>query len=495
MQNTESVMAEKLLMLALSPTMETGTIIKWNKQEGDSVETGDVLCEVETDKATMEYESMNDGTLLKIIVGEGGQAAIGQSIAVVGEKGEDISGLLDEIAEETLHEGSGATVQPPPLPDESVRGVTAAEIAGGIQEEVTGYIQDAAGGIRKFDTASLSKATTGKSVSGQPAGTPPYVVKASPLARKLAGQYNLDIGRIQGSGPGGRVIRRDIETARTASGVFVTAGVSGAVSSAPAAKGTVPVEHAVPGNVPSGQTRPGPASLPQITTGPAPVAEEIPVSGKRKIIAERLSLSKFSAPHYYLKAAIAVDGLMDARRELNKKRQNLTFNAFLVKFVAEALKRHPAVNSSWQGDRIVRFGRADIGIAVAQPGGLITPVLRDCWNMGIAGLDAELKSLVEKARTNKLKPDEYTGATFTISSLGTYGIHEFTAIINPPGSAILAVGQARREPVVGENDEIRIRTNMTVTLSCDHRVIDGAEGALFLNDLKEMIENPVFALY
>ncbi len=464
-------MAEKLIMLALSPTMETGTIVKWNKQEGDIVESGDVLCEVETDKATMEYESVNDGTLLKIVVPEGGQAGIGQAIAIVGEKGEDITELLDEIAREVSKQG--AAVQPPPLSEEAARGVTEEETAGGIREEKTGHVREAGRGIGKAPAGSPA-AVREAAVSNRTPGEGLPMVKTSPLARRLADQYGIELAGVRGSGPGGRVIKRDIEAARDASGAFASAGVRGAASGPRASEGA--------------------AFAP---TGPAPVAEEIPVSGKRKVIAQRLSQSKFSAPHYYLKAVIEVDGLMAARGELNKKRQNdkLTFNAFLVKFAAQALKRHPVVNSSWQGDKIVRFGRADIGIAVAQPDGLIAPVLRDCWNRGIAELDAELKLLIEKARGNRLKPDEYSGATFTISSLGTYGIHEFTAVINPPGSAILAVGQARREPVAGEDDEIRIRTNMTVTLSCDHRVIDGAEGALFLTDLKEMIENPVFALY
>ncbi len=494
-------MAEKLLMLALSPTMETGTIVKWNRQEGEEIATGDVLCEVETDKATMEYESMNDGTLLKIIIPEGGNAAIGQSIGVVGEKGEDVSALLEEIALEK--KGSGTDAAALQVSKETAGGLpsTGKGYAGARKEE-GGALTGVGGSSSVVDEAALPPAAVSEApftgrVSGPGASIESSRAKASPLAKKLADQYGIELSRVQGSGPGGRIIKRDVDAARTISSAAQTAGVYGVVSRGGTGAVQATAAYAVPGNVPSGQVPSGQAPSRDIPTGPAPVAEEIAVSGKRKVIAERLSQSKFGAPHYYLKAVIAVDGLMAARLEINKKRQNdkLTFNAFLVKFVAEALKRHPVVNSSWQGDKIVRFGRADIGIAVAQPDGLITPVLRDCWNRGIAGLDAELKLLIEKARANKLKPDEYTGATFTISSLGTYGIHEFTAIINPPGSAILAVGQARREPVVGVNDGIQIRTNMTVTLSCDHRVIDGAEGALFLNDMKEMIEYPVFALY
>ncbi len=498
-------MAEKVVMLALSPTMETGTIVKWNRQEGEEVATGDVLCEVETDKATMEYESMNDGILLKIVIPERGNAAVGQSIAVVGEKGENISALMEEISLEK--QGAGTDAAALQVSEETAGGLPqAGKGAGGARKEEGGALTGVGGSSSVVDEAALSPAAVSEApftgrMSGPGASIESSRAKASPLAKKLADQYGVTLSRVQGSGPGGRIIKRDIDMARTASGAAQTEGVSDAVSRGKTAAVQASVAYA-PGQAPSGLVPPGHTPSWDIPTGPvpsgqAPVVEEITVSGKRKVIAERLSQSKFSAPHYYLKAVIAVDGLMAARRELNKKRQGdkLTFNAFLVKFVAEALKRHPVVNSSWQGDKIVRFGRADIGIAVAQPDGLITPVLRDCWNRGIAGLDAELKSLVEKARNNKLKPEEYTGATFTISSLGTYGIHEFTAIINPPGSAILAVGQARREPVVDEGDEIQILTNMTVTLSCDHRVIDGATGALFLNNLKEMIENPVFALY
>jgi pyruvate dehydrogenase E2 component (dihydrolipoamide acetyltransferase) len=224
--------------------------------------------------------------------------------------------------------------------------------------------------------------------------------------------------------------------------------------------------------------------------------QKIALSGKRKVIAQRLSQSKFSAPHYYLRSIVAMDALIEARKELNKGvPEKVSFNAFLIKFVAEALRRHPMVNAGWQGDHILQYSRADIGLAVAQPDGLITPIVRDCWNRGILSIDAELKGLIDKAINNKLKPEEFTGATFTITNLGSYGIHDFTAVINPPGAAILAVGEARREPVVGDDDEIEIRTNTVLSLSCDHRVIDGAEGALFMQDLRGMMENPIQVLY
>jgi len=203
----------------------------------------------------------------------------------------------------------------------------------------------------------------------------------------------------------------------------------------------------------------------------------------------------YTAPHYYLKLYVQVENLLKARKALNEGRADaVSLNAFLVRLAAEALKNHPAVNSSWRGETIARFQRADIGLAVAQPDGLLTPIVRDCWNKGIAAIDAELKLLIGKALKNTLRPEEYTGATFTISNLGSYGVNEFTAIINPPGSAILAVGKAEKTPVVGEGNLVKIETRMTLTLSCDHRVIDGAEGALFLKDLKDQIEYPIGAL-
>ena len=224
--------------------------------------------------------------------------------------------------------------------------------------------------------------------------------------------------------------------------------------------------------------------------------EEIKVTGKRRVIAQRLSDSKYSAPHYYLRTIVSVDHLVTARQKLNKGLdENVSFNAFFMKLSAEALKRHRMVNASWNTDTIIRFGSADIGLAVAQPDGLITPIVRDCWNKGIVEIDNELKVLIDKALNNRLKPEEYDGATFTVTNLGSFGINEFTAIINPPGSAILAIGEMRREPVVGDDDQITIQTNMNLTLSCDHRVVDGAVGALFMKDLKDMMENPIRILY
>ena len=432
-------MAEKVLMLALSPTMERGTVLKWRKKEGDRVASGDVLCEVETDKATMEYESVNEGTLLKLLVPEGKDTKVGEPIAIVGEQGEDISGMLKEVAAGLLSAAAEDATGP---------GKAAPALRNAAAPPVTA-------GSPIADSPPMAAAPAGERFPGG--------VKASPLARGLAGTRGIDIRTVRGSGPDGRVVKRDVEAAL----IDIAAG---------------------------GSQRPAVGR----SATPVPVETpfvEVPVSGKRKVIARRLAESMYTAPHYYLKLYVQVENLLKARKALNEGRADaVSLNAFLVRLAAEALKMHPAVNSSWRGETIARFQRADIGLAVAQPDGLITPIVRDCWNKGIAAIDAELKLLTDKALKNTLRPEEYTGATFTISNLGSYGVNEFTAIINPPGSAILAVGKAEKTPVVGEGNLVQIETRMTLTLSCDHRVIDGAEGALFLKDLKAQIEYPIGAL-
>lgn len=410
-------MAEHVLMIALSPTMETGTISKWEKKEGDRVESGEVLCQVETDKAVMDYESIQEGVLLKILVNEGEQASIGTPIAIIGEEGEDITELLASIKTDTDSEKPSDADKKEDI------------LTTHIQKEVGTDMDSASKGDRIF---------------------------ASPLARKLAEQRGIDLANIKGSGPRGRIIKRDI--------------VSYTEPAVPAATSEV--------------MRPGAKD------------EVIPVSPKRAIIAQRLAQSKFSAPHYYLRLKVRTDDFMKARKALNQTlEQGVSVNAFLIKFVAEAIKRHPIINSTWQEDSILRHGSIDIGLAVAQDDGLITPVVRDCGNKGIIEIEKELKELISKALENKLTPEEYSGASFTISNLGSFGIEEFTAIINPPASAILAVGKMEPQPVVINGSNIEIHTLMTLTLSCDHRVIDGAVGAAFLKDLKDIIENPIKALY
>ncbi len=453
-------MAEKVPMTALSPTMEEGTISGWSKKEGDEIAAGDVICEVETDKASMDYEATQEGTLLKIIVPEGGQARVGQTIAILGEKGEDTSAIEEEVAQE------GDTSGSEPEPDTSGESETQAEKA---PEKKAAAPEDSKKDERAeeppkkqpaptADSGGTDQAAAGKT---QPARSDGSRIKASPLAVKLAAERNINLNLVTGSGPDGRIVKRDIEEFRGVPGGAGAAAPSSSVASTPAAEDEV-----------------------------------IPVAGKRAVIAKRLSESKFSAPHYYVKMAVDMDSMVGARKMLNATLpEKVSLNAFFIKFVAEALKRHPNVNASWQGENIVQYGSIDIGIAVDAGNGLITPVVKNCGNRGIVDIDADLQQLITKAREGKLKPEEYTGATFTISNLGSFGVDEFTAIINPPGSAILALGATKPTPVVKPDGSLGVGNIMKMTLSCDHRVIDGAAGGRFLHDLQQMMEEPVRVIF
>jgi len=402
-------MAEKVFMIALSPTMEEGAILQWKKKVGDIVKMEDPLCEVETDKASMDYLSSQEGTLLAIVKEVGTSARVAEMIAVIGEPGEDISGLL--------------TAAPPPAKAAPAKQAPAAAVP----------------------VASAA-------VSGGR-------VKSSPLARKLAADKGIDLAAIPGSGPGGRVIKTDVENFTPAA---AAAAVAPAGSFAPSSLGSSALND-----------------------------DQVPVSRKRQIIAKRLGESLFTAPHFFLTLGIEMDNLLEARDRINAKRkEKVGLNPFILKFLAEALKRHQALNSSWEGEFIQNHSRVDLGIAVAQPDGLITPIVKDAGSKGILQIEAELKDLIDRARGNALKPEEYTGATFTISNLGSFGIEEFTAIINPPGVAILALGATIKTPVVAEDDSIVVKRIMKVTLSCDHRVVDGVVGAAFLTEFKRMVEDP-----
>jgi len=433
-------MAEKILMTALSPTMEEGTIVSWSKKEGDTVEAGDVLCEVETDKATMDYEATQEGTLLKIVLNEGTGAKVGETIGIIGEAGEEFGDLLKE--------NSGADT--PKEPDDAPK--NAAKDDAKEKTAPSGGKEPAQG----------AKPAAGSASAGSKPADDTGRVKASPLARRLAEDKGVDISQITGSGPGGRVVKDDVEN----------------FTPSPAAA--------------SGASGGGVA-----TTAMPAQDRETPVTTRRAVIAKRLAESKFSAPHYYLKSSINMSEVIRAREALNKSvPEKVSFNAFLMKFAAEAIKRHPVINSSWQGDSIREYASIDIGLAVDLGAGLITPIVRNCGAKGVKEIDAELVQLIDKARSNSLKPEEYTGATFSISNLGSFGVDEFTAIINPPGSAILAVGRTKKTPVVDEqNNGIMVQPIMTVTLSCDHRVIDGAAGGRFLHELSLMMQEPFRVLF
>lgn len=436
-------MADKVFMTALSPTMEEGTIIEWKVKEGDKVSSGDVLCEVETDKASMELLSDSSGVLLKILKGNGLGAKVGDVIAAVGKAGEDISSLIAEsqstqtpVASEPPKPASSAAMEipnPAPIVEEPPKPAVIAS-----SNEIDS----------KIDITNDSSR-----------------LKASPLARRLATLRGIDLNYVKGTGPGGRIVKADLDNEK------------------------VPLSSVAKGII-------GKTSLSALS-GSRLNNEKIALSGKRKVIAQRLTESKNQSPHFYLMTSIKMDNLISSREALNKSRKEgkIGLNAFIMKIIAQVITRHQVINSSWMGDSIQNHSQVDIGLAVAQPDGLITPIVKACEQKGITDIDAELADLIARARNNKLKPEEYTGATFTISSLGSMGIEQFTSIINPPGVAILAIGSIKREPVVNEKDQIEIKSIMRVSLSCDHRVVDGAVGAKFLKDLRETLENPIMALY
>lgn len=460
-------MAEKLYMIALSPTMTEGTLARWKVAEGQAFKAGSVLCEVETDKASMDYEAPKDGVLLKALLAEGGRAAVGDVIGIIGKAGESPDALLAQLSP-----GTGGAV-----PKAASPAAGAASTAGPSTPAPGAPPPATSVGTGTAETAARDTVNaTAVPIASGPAGSVP----SSPLARVLAAELGVDIRTLRGTGPGGRVVKRDVEAA--------------------AAGGPAPGRTVV--SVPAGG-RPGlatmAAAVPRGPAGEQSVRVE-PVAGKRAVIARRLSESFFSAPHYYLKRTVDAGRLLALREALaDPEGRKPSINALLAKLAAAALAGHPVVNAGWKdegaGKASVEYrSRVDIGLAVALPDGLITPVVRDCGTKGITRIDAEMSDLIAKAKGPGLSPEEYTGATFTITNLGGFGVEEFTAIINPPGSAILAVGAALDEPVALPDGTLAVRKRMRLTLGCDHRVIDGAVGAAFLRDLAGMIEEPGRAL-
>lgn len=462
-------MAEKLLMLALSPTMETGQIVKWLKKEGDSIQSGDLICEVETDKAVMDYESPLDGVLLKISVPEGASVSVGETIGYVGEQGESIG--EEEPAEKPSPQQDSIKIQevePPPVSKTPIKEITQKETPSSKPSET---LKEAGSAV---DIHTKQEEDGGDRV------------KSSPLARKIAQESQIDLELIKGSGPDGRVIKRDVLK-------YMDSGKP-ADSGADSGKKLLQIKE------PAFAQKDTPLNDMDTQKAGSYAGSNndkiVPLSGKRKIIARRLSDSMFSAPHYYLTLSVVMDSMIKARNSLIKTTgEKISFNSYFIKFAAMALSKHPVINSQWNEDSIIMHGNIDVGLAVALPDGLIVPVLRNCDGKGIRQIDHEMKQLVDKARQGALKPEEYKGATFTISNLGAYGIEEFTAVINPPASAILAIGAVTEKLRVGSGDKIEVKKIIKMTLSCDHRVIDGAIGAAFLRDLADMMENPVKALY
>jgi pyruvate dehydrogenase E2 component (dihydrolipoamide acetyltransferase) len=413
-------MATKVHMEALSPTMEEGRLVKWTKREGDVVKTGDTLAEVETDKAVMELVARADGQLIKVMAAEGSTVPVGNVVAYIGAPGEKVDG-----------------------------GEPAAPAA--------------TSGSEKRETGNVTATPTPpRTPAPGPAPADATRVKASPLARRIATETGLDLKLVTGSGPGGRVIKRDLE---------------GATVPAPAAP-TFPVSR-----VPLPE-RPG-----------APY-DDIPLTQIRKTIAKRLATSLGPVPHFFLTTDVDMERAAEARTALNQQlgdQGKVSFNDIVIKAVALALAKHRACNAWFQDDHIRYWNEVHIGMAVAVEDGLITPVLRHADRKSLAEIGAEAKGLAEKARSRRLKPEEYTGSTFSVSNLGMFDIDEFTAVINPPEAGIVAVGSIVPK-AVPDGDRVVVRRRMRVTMSCDHRVIDGATGAQFLKTLKQMLENPLAML-
>ena len=428
-------MPTEILMPALSPTMEEGTLSKWHVKEGDTVSSGDILAEIETDKATMEFEAIDEGVIGKIMIAEGTEGVkVNAVIAVLLEDGETAADIGTTSA-------AGPAAQP----------AAAAEVAP-------------AGSPETAEPAPAAPVKDGTRVF------------ATPLARRIAADKGLDITSVVGSGPHGRIVKADVENAQAGP-------VAAPVASAPVSAAAAPT---------------GPSTDAVLKTYANRPHQEIKLDGMRKIIASRLTEAKQTVPHFYLRRDIHLDALLEFRSQLNKQLEQrgikLSVNDFIIKACALALQQIPEANAVWAGDRTLQFEKSDVAVAVAIEGGLFTPVLQDAESKSLSALSAEMKDLAARARDRKLAPHEYNGGSFAISNLGMFGIDNFDAIINPPHAAILAVGAGTKKPIVGADGELTVGTVMSTTLSVDHRVIDGALGANLLNAIKGNLENPMMML-
>ncbi len=430
-------MAIEIFMPALSPTMEEGTLATWLVKEGDTVTSGDVIAEIETDKATMEVESIDDGVVAKILVDAGtDNVPVGQIIAILAEEGEDVADI-DVPSATAAPTKAEAPVEAPTAVEAPAPAPVAATVAPSTDDRV----------------------------------------KASPLAKRIAANEGLDIAAITGTGPHGRIVKRDVEAA-----------LAGGTAAPAQTAATAPTS--------------APASTPAAATAVYPAHDDIPfreerLSSMRKTIAKRLTESKTTVPHFYLTVECEIDNLLNQRKELNAKLADsgikISVNDFIIRASGLALKKVPAANVQFAGDKMYWYERADISMAVAIDGGLVTPVIRGADQMGLADIATTAKDLALKARDGKLMPEDYAGGTFSISNLGMFGIKEFSAVINPPQGAILAVGAGEQRPVV-KDGALAVATVMNCTLSCDHRAIDGAVGAEFLKAFKGYIEDPITML-
>jgi len=430
-------MASKVIMPKLSPTMEEGQIARWLKKEGDKVSMGEPLAEIDTDKATMEMQALADGVLRKILIKEGEAAPLGQLIAIIGGQDEDISSLLNESAAAPAAQSAKAQEQAP------AQAPAAPEVK----------------------TPQLKAVSQGNGSQAHEAAAAGGRLIVSPLAARMAAEAGIDLRSLQGSGPGGRIIKKDIESA-----------LSQPRASAPAQLRAV-------------ESKP---FQPAIVAGASAYRDEA-ATEIRKTIAKRLVTSLGPVPHFFLTSEIEMDRAAEMRKGINALDPDLkiSINDIIIKVTAAALLQHPEVNASFQEKFIRYYEQADIGVAVAIEDGLITPAIRAANQKSLSQIAGEVRELAGRARNRKLKPEEYTGATFSISNLGMFGIDEFTAVINPPEGAILAIGSMSPKPVVRDN-ELVIRQMMRVTMSCDHRVIDGATGAKFLQTFKKILENPLY---
>src|SRR5215467_13018170 len=442
----------KVVMPKLSDAMESGKIIKWLKKEGERINGGDILAEVETDKADVEMEAFGAGVLRKILVPAGESAPIGALIGVIAEPGDDIAAVVASAPAGAT--GAGSVAQKTPLRAEPAPAPPAAAASAAPQAPRPAPVTPA--------PAPMAPVARPAAIAGAPAVAPAGIaqdgrVKASPLAKKIAAQAGVDLRLIQGSGPGGRIIRRDVEAA----------------GSGAAAAGAMPA-----------------AARPAVVSGAE--FEDVPLTQIRAAIARRMPLSKGPVPHFYVSSEVAMDRAWELREQLNalEGQPKISVNDFVIRACAQALMKHPGVNASLQGDAIRVYHRAHIGVAVALDDGLITPVLRDCHAKPLAQIAVEARDLAERARNRKLRAQELSGATFSISNLGMFDVAEFSAIINPPEGAILAVGSVRRVPVVDDTG-LGVGRRMMLTISCDHRVMDGAMGARFLQDVKRLLEEPL----
>ena len=426
-------MSISIQMPKLADTMTEGTLVRWLKKVGDKVKVGDIIAEIETDKATMEMESFEEGVMNQILVHDGQKVAVGQEIAILLEPGEK----------------EGAPARPAPAP---VAAVPAAQPA----------------------TPSPSRAPAAQT----PAAAAPVSesdhsrVKASPLAKKLAAERGVDLTQIAGTGPGGRITKDDVLS--------------------PKAAPTEPIPAPVP-------AAPAPRPAPAVPLAPGVADRKVPLSGMRRVIADRLLLSKTTIPHFYLNIEADVDALMRLRGEINVSAEagglgKVTVNDLVLKAAIAALVRVPKVNASWAGDSVIEYGAIHLAVAVAVEDGLVTPVLRDAGGLTLRQISEGVKDLATRARSKKLKPEEYQGGTFTVSNLGSYGIESFSAIVNPPQAAILSVGTIVKKPVINAAGQVVAGQRMAIGLSCDHRVVDGAIGAQYLADLRKFIENPTLML-